>query len=138
MVKQAKTPRILKKTGRPAARPEDVRSERTALRIHPDLQHELKVAARDRGMTRSLYCEQILLAAVNQRLWQRGERMLDGIGKYMSDEEMDRAHASVDASHQADYRQRTMEYGAPPVLRQGPTGGMPRWMPPAAAPTRKK
>jgi hypothetical protein len=137
MVKVAKTAK--KKTGRPAADPAEIRSERTALRMHPDLQTELSVAAREKGITRSLLIEQILLAAINQRLWQRGERMLDGIGKYLSDAEMERAHAAVDASHQADFRQRTMDYGAPPVLRQSPVpGGLPRWAPGPAQTPRKK
>jgi hypothetical protein len=136
MVTKAKTK---KKTGRPASDPADVRSERTALRMHPDLQHELSAAARERGITRSLLIEQILLGAINARLASRGERMLDGIGKYLSDDEMERMHAAADASHAAAFAQRARDYGAPPVLRPSAVpGGLPRWTPPASGSSRKK
>jgi hypothetical protein len=136
MVTKPKTAK--KKIGRPGANPDDVRSERTAMRMHPDLQHELSVAAREAGMTRSLFIERLLLSHINQRLNNRGERMLDGIGKYLSDEEMERMNAATDAAHAAAYAQRTLDYGAPPVLRPSTIpGGLPRWVPPGPAPKKK-
>jgi hypothetical protein len=137
MVTKPKTAK--KKLGRPGADPDDVRSERTAMRMHPDLQYELSAAAREAGMTRSLFIERILLAHINQRLNNRGERMLDGIGKYLSDAEMERMHAATDAAHAAAYAARTLEYGAPPVLRPSTVpGGLPRWVPPPAPAPKKK
>ena len=131
MVSKPKTAK--KKTGRPASDPDDVRSERTALRMHPHLQHELSAAAREAGITRSLLIEQILLAAINQRLMSRRARLLDGIGKYMSDEEMERV--TSEAAQAAHYAQLT----APPVLRQSPVpGGLPRWVQQGPLPARKK
>jgi hypothetical protein len=140
MVKPSKTaPK--KKTGRPAAAPEDIRSERTALRMHTDLQTELTAAAREQGMTRSLFIERILLAHVNARLASRGERMLDGIGKYYSDAEMERMQAASDAevTGRAGYAALREPYAyRPPVLPPAPIPpGMPRWTPPPP-PTRKK
>jgi hypothetical protein len=132
MVKVAKTAK--KKTGRPAADPAEIRSERTALRMHPDLQTELSLAAREKGITRSLLIEQILLAAINQRLMSRRQRLLDGIGKYLSDDEMERV--TSEAAQAAQYAD--MSY-APPVLRPSPVaGGLPRWTPgPGQAPRKK-
>jgi hypothetical protein len=126
-----KAVRMRKKTGRPPGDPDDVRSERTAMRMHPNLLRELNVAAREAGKNRSLFTESILIGWINARLMARGERPLDAIGKYVSDEEMERLNAMSDAASAAQYAQRTMDYGGPPLLAPSPVhGGMPRWSPP--------
>jgi hypothetical protein len=136
MVKQTK-PR--KKTGRPPTPVADLRSERTAMRMHPNMLHELNAAARAAGKNRSLFIEWVLIGWLNSRLLSRGERPLDAIGKYVSDEELARINAASDAAHAAQYVQRTMDYGGPPVLQPSPVpGGLPRWAPPAPAPKKKK
>ena len=56
----------------------DTRTERLVLRVHPDLIEVLTVRARERGITRSAYVEQLLIGWV--RLDPRNRR-LDMIGK---------------------------------------------------------
>jgi hypothetical protein len=52
---------------------------------------------------------------------------------------MERMHAASDAAHAAQFAQRALDYGAPPVLRPSPVpGGLPRWTPPGSGPSRKK
>jgi hypothetical protein len=114
-----------KKTGRPPSPPEDLRSERTAMRMHPDLLKELNVATREAGLNRSLFIEAILIAQCNARIAARGGRLLDAIGKYLSDEEMERV--ASDAAAAAHYA----SFAAPPVLHRSPVGGLPRWKPTA-------
>jgi hypothetical protein len=124
-----------KKTGRPPSDPDDVRSERTAMRMHPNLLHELNVAAREAGKNRSLFIEYVLISWLNQRLLARGERPLDSIGKYVTDDELARLEAIAANEH----AQRTFQYGGPPVLMPSPVpGGLPRWTPPASAKKPKK
>jgi hypothetical protein len=133
MVKATKTK---KKTGRPPGDPDDVRSERTTMRMHPNLLHELNVGAREAGKNRSLFVEWVLISWINNRLLSRGERPLDAIGKYVDDTELQRLESM--AANQ--YAQRTFEYGGPPGLQPSPLpGGLPRWAPPATPkPPRKK
>ncbi len=88
MVKEATTrmPRpALNKDGTPRAkpgkkpRPADVRTDRLVLRVHQDLMEILTERARERGITRSAYVEQLLIGWV--RLDPRN-RKVDLIGKY--------------------------------------------------------
>jgi hypothetical protein len=135
MVKQTKPTK--KKTGRPPSPPEDLRTERTAMRMHPNMLFELNAAAREAGKNRSLFIEWVLIGWLNNRLMGLGERQLDAIGKYVSDAEMERIHAASERAHAAAYAQRSVEYGAPPVLQHSPVpGGLPRWAPPPPAPKK--
>jgi hypothetical protein len=135
MVKATKS---RKTSGRPPGDPDDVRSERTAMRMHPDLLREINIAAREAGKNRSLFTEWVLISWINNRLLARGERPLDAIGKYVEEEEFARLEAMAANEH----AQRTFAYGGPPVLQQSPVpGGLPRWAPPAGVlpvPHRKK
>ncbi len=60
----------------------DTRGERLVLRVHSDLMEVLTERARERGITRSAYVEQLLIGWV--RLDPRNRR-LDMIGKYVPD-----------------------------------------------------
>ena len=66
------------KPGKPA-RPGEVRSDRLIMRIHPDLLQVLSIRAREKGLTRSQYIEQILVGWA--RLDPRNPRV-DMIGKF--------------------------------------------------------
>lgn len=137
MVKAAKTTKPgRKKTGRPPSPPEDLRTERTAMRMHPNLLYELNVATREAGLNRSLFIESVLIAHINARIAARGGRLLDAIGKYLSDEEME--HVASDAAAAAHYA----SLGAPVLQRSPVVGGLPRWKPTAPTlampPHRKK
>jgi hypothetical protein len=66
------------KPGKPA-RPGEVRSDRLIMRVHPDLLGILSERAREKGLTRSQYVEQILVGWC--RLDPRNRRV-DMIGKY--------------------------------------------------------
>jgi hypothetical protein len=65
--------------GRPASDPDDLRSERIALRSHPDLVNELNHMARAQGITRSVLIERALIDFVNEEA--RAE-IVDMIGRY--------------------------------------------------------
>ena len=67
------------KPGKPP-RPGEVRSDRLIMRMHPDLLGILSERAREKGLTRSQYVEQILIGWV--RLDPRNRR-IDMIGKYV-------------------------------------------------------
>jgi hypothetical protein len=69
------------KPGKPA-RPGEVRDARLIMRMHPDLLEILTERAREKGLTRSQYVEQILIGWV--RLDPRNRR-IDMIGKYVED-----------------------------------------------------
>jgi hypothetical protein len=70
-----------KKPG-PQTLPEDVRAERLVVRVHPDLFEILTKRSRERGFSRSLYVEKILLGYV--ALDPRNPK-LDEIGKKIPD-----------------------------------------------------
>jgi hypothetical protein len=69
---------LRRKPGKQAA-PGDIRTERLVLRVHHDLMEVLSERARERGITRSAYVEQLLVGWV--RLDPRN-RKVDLIGKY--------------------------------------------------------
>ena len=73
------TPR--KKPGKVAV-PEDVKSDRLVLRVHPDLLAVLTERSRERGINRSQYVEKLLIGWAN--LDPRNPR-LDLIGKAVKD-----------------------------------------------------
>jgi len=77
LVKKPKTEK--RKGGRPFGVPEDRRTERLAIRCHPDLVAELTVVAREEGYVRSVLIERVLIAYVNHF---RNGPMLDAIGRY--------------------------------------------------------
>jgi hypothetical protein len=79
MVKAAKT---AKRMGRPPKDVGDLRTERIAMRAHPDLLSHLNDLARRAGIVRSVYIERILIGYVNDLY---GEEVLDAIGKEIPD-----------------------------------------------------
>jgi hypothetical protein len=74
--------------GRPKADPADLRTERLAVRLHPDLTTEINRACRLMGMNRSIFFERLLIDWVNARAEAMRIRPLDLIGRYMTDEEL--------------------------------------------------
>src|ERR1700681_4607533 len=74
-------PSPAKKTaGRRPGPPEDVRTERLVVRMHPDLVESLTERAKVYGVSRSQYVERILIGYLNM---QEGQKPLDGIGRYL-------------------------------------------------------
>jgi hypothetical protein len=76
---------VASKLGRPYGDPDDLRSERLTLRIHPDLMSVLVQRAREAGLTRSLYVERILIEHTNR---VEGAS-LDMIGRWQHDPAVD-------------------------------------------------
>lgn len=65
--------------GRPPSDPDDTRSDRLGLRIHPDLRFELEKLARGEGMRLSMIVERLLIDDVNRLA---GRQLLDKLGRY--------------------------------------------------------
>src|SRR3984893_4480053 len=82
MVKEASKAKGSRRSPRKAADAGDTRTERLVLRVHPDLVEVLTERAREKGITRSAYVEQLLVGWV--RLDPRNRR-LDAIGKFVPD-----------------------------------------------------
>ena len=95
MVKAAKTPKPKKPMGRPPLDPSELRTERIAIRLHPDLYGEIGKFARIAGMNKSLFIERVVINYLNGELEQTGDRPLDNIGKYFTDDEIERMHHAV-------------------------------------------
>jgi hypothetical protein len=75
-VKKEKT----KQRGRPPGDPDDVRTERIAIRVHPNLLFELNVLSRVEGVTRSVLVERLLIRLVNDH---HRRTLMDPIGRYV-------------------------------------------------------
>jgi len=82
MVSKRKTAEESSQGGRPRSDPADLRSDRLVVRIHPDLMSELQEAAREQGISRSLFTERVLLTFLNSRHADGHPRRLDRIGRY--------------------------------------------------------
>ena len=65
--------------GRPPGDPEDLRTERVAVRAHKDLVNELNHLAREQGVTRSVMIERLLIDFVND---EARSEIVDMIGRY--------------------------------------------------------
>jgi hypothetical protein len=70
-----------KPRGRPPGDPDDLRTERVAFRIHPDLVFELNVLARLDGITRSTLIEKLLIRLVNDH---HRRTVVDAVGRYIN------------------------------------------------------
>jgi hypothetical protein len=75
-VKKEKT----KARGRPPGDPDDLRTERIAFRVHPNLVFELNVLARLDGITRSTLIEKMLIRLVNDH---HRRTVVDAVGRYI-------------------------------------------------------
>jgi hypothetical protein len=75
VVKKSAKPR-----GRPPGDPDDLRTERLAIRMHPDLVFELNVLARLEGVTRSVLVERLLIRLVNDHYHRT---IVDQVGRYL-------------------------------------------------------
>ncbi|MBB5046965.1 hypothetical protein HNR60_001714 [Rhodopseudomonas rhenobacensis] len=64
--------------GRPRVDPGDLRTDRIAFRIHPDLTAELNKVARLNGEVRTAFIERLMIATINNT-W--GYDILDAIGR---------------------------------------------------------
>jgi hypothetical protein len=122
VVKDSKT---RKKAGRPPIDPADLRTERIALRVHPDLLHDIDTQARDAGFVRSVMIERILIAYVNH---VAGVDVLDAIGRRIE------TMASMQDRYPADWHERMQAAPARAVMRLGSPEDR-RW--PPRKPTRK-
>jgi hypothetical protein len=80
MVSKSSPPKPKKTAGRRPGPPEDVRTERLVVRMHPDLVESLTERAKVYGVSRSTYVERILIGYLNM---QEGQKPLDGIGRYL-------------------------------------------------------
>jgi len=69
----------LLRPGRPRIDPDDLRTDRYGLRMHPDLRSEIDRLARADGMRLSQWLERLLVTEVNRR---SGVEVLDWIGRY--------------------------------------------------------
>ena len=69
-----------KRKGRPPGDPDDVRTERMAIRMHTDLVFELNVLARLEGITRSQLVERMLIRLVNDHY---ARTVVDKVGRYL-------------------------------------------------------
>jgi hypothetical protein len=69
-----------KTAGRRPGPPEDVRSERMVVRMHPDLVESLTERAKVYGVSRSQYVERILIGYLNM---QEGQKQIDLTGRYV-------------------------------------------------------
>jgi hypothetical protein len=82
---------VVKKTtkrGRPPGDPEDIRTERIAIRVHPDLLFELNVLSRHEGVTRSVLIERLLIRLVNDHF---SRTVVDKVGRYLAGPPDDRS-----------------------------------------------
>jgi hypothetical protein len=78
VVKATKTRK--RKGGRPIGDEADKRTERIAIRAHPDLVAELNVVARAQGFVRSVLIERTLIDLVNRHY---GRQVVDAIGRHL-------------------------------------------------------
>ena len=69
-----------KTRGRPPGDPDDLRTERLAIRLHRDLTFELNVLARLDGITRSVLVERLLIRMLNDHY---NRNVVDKIGRYV-------------------------------------------------------
>jgi hypothetical protein len=100
VVKAAKTKK--RKGGRPFGDPEDKRTERIAIRAHPDLVAELSVVARSQGFVRSVLIERTLIDLVNRHY---GRVVVDAIGRHT---ELGAGLPRTDAGSAADHPGRRL------------------------------
>jgi hypothetical protein len=133
MVKAAKTTKPKARMGRPPLDPSEHRTERIAMRLHPDLAHEVGRAAREAGTNKSLWVEKVVINAINALLRGRGERPVDAIGKYLTDEMLERMQMSVGVTGNQFAALRGPFTYRMPMLGPPPAAG---WTPPP--PIRKK
>jgi hypothetical protein len=128
--------------GHPAKDPGDLRTARTAMRLHPDLVAELDLAAREARMNRSVYVERILVNFLNMHAANRERPPLDDIGRYLSEEAIERMHRVAQPSSYAALRASSSpdaDYIMPGTSAFGFTRRTPRGpRPPATKPSRKK
>jgi hypothetical protein len=112
------------------------------MRLHPDLVAELDLAAREHRCNRSVYVERILVNFLNMHAERRERPPLDDIGRYLTDEAIERMHRAAPPSSYAALRASTTS-DADYVMPKVSAFGLPRRAssgprPPATKPSRKK
>jgi hypothetical protein len=80
MVSKSSPPKPKKTAGRRPGPPEDVRTERLVVRMHPDLVSSLTERAKVYGVSRSSMVERILIGYLNM---QQGQHPLDLTGRFL-------------------------------------------------------
>jgi hypothetical protein len=71
-----------KPRGRPQGDPDDLRTERIALRVHSDLLFEANILARLEGVTRSVLIERLLIRLINDH---HTRTVVDKVGRYVGE-----------------------------------------------------
>jgi hypothetical protein len=120
--------------GRPPADPGDLRTERMALRLHPDLMYELGVATREAGTNKSLFIERLLINHLNDRLVRRAATPLDVIGRYVKDEELEKMYEAAEPPSFANMRDQITSEGFAYRMPVPGSFGLPRRVPPPKKP----
>lgn len=112
------------------------------MRLHPDLVAELDLAACEHRCNRSVYVERILVNFLNMHAERRERPPLDDIGRYLTDEAIERMHRAASPSSYAALRASTTsdaDYVVPKVSAFGlPRRASSGPRPQAAKPSRKK
>jgi hypothetical protein len=94
-----------KTAGRRPGNPEDVRTERLVVRMHPDMFESLTDRAKVYGVSRSQYVERILIGYLNA---QEGQRTLDLTGRFVRDEATRKAMMTSPADTWAAFGKRNL------------------------------
>src|SRR5580704_10072184 len=100
---------VIKKTekrsrGRAQGDPDDLRTERIALRIHGDLLVELNIIARIEGVTRSVLVERLLIRFVNDHY---ARTVVDRVGRYQNGPPTDVGNARIRELYDHQLRKKT-------------------------------
>jgi hypothetical protein len=90
--------------GRPQSDPDDLRTERIALRVHSDLLVELNIIARLEGVTRSVLVERLLIRLVNDHYTRT---VIDRVGRYQNGPPTDAGNARIRELYDHQLRKKT-------------------------------
>jgi hypothetical protein len=89
--------------GRPQGDPDDLRTERIALRVHSDLLFETNIIARLEGVTRSVLIERLLIRLVNDH---HSRTVVDKVGRYVGEPPVSSSDARI-REHREPLRKKT-------------------------------
>lgn len=87
MVKTSLPKKKKRAGGRPSGDPRDLRTERVAIRLHPDLTAEVNKACRAVGVNRSIFIERLLIEWLYAHSAEIPFTPVDAIGRYISVDE---------------------------------------------------
>jgi hypothetical protein len=112
-------PKLRRPRGRPPSDPDDLRTERLAIRVHPDLVTELNALARIEGVSRSVMVERLLIRLVNDH---HRATIVDAIGRYTgyATPGMDLRPLDANTIHQTSHHQTPPAVGRYSPARKPP------------------